>query len=103
MDFDQPRTEQFQEIYRQTFMWPLGVRHLVLGLLIWLEDKYLHYLTKQRVTEAVEDWHEQEELLNPTVTWKDAQIEEKPSEVEGLPEMRISAPWVDREVGYDRE
>jgi len=103
MDFDQPKTEQFREVYRQTVMWPQWVRHLVLGLLVWMEDKYLHYLTKQRVTEAVEDWHEQEELLNPTVTWQDVQIEEKPSEVAGLPEMWISAPWVDREVGYDRE
>jgi hypothetical protein len=103
MDFDQPKTKQFQDLYRLTFMWPLPIRHVVLSLLVVLEDKYLHYLTKQRVTEAVEGWHKQEELLNPTVTWRDAQIEEKPSEVAGLPEMRISAPWVDREVGYDRE
>jgi hypothetical protein len=95
-----PLTERFRELYSLGRMWPAWVRFLWLGLLVWLEEKYIDQITEQRVTEAVSEWYEQEQTLHP-----DPQpvITESPSEVPGLPELRITAPWVDREVGYDRE
>jgi hypothetical protein len=94
---DRLLTDRFKEVYGLSKLWPVWARHLLLGLLVWLEERYLHYLTQQRVTEAIEEWHRQEDIVNPTQSWTDVEIEEKPSEVPGLPELRIRAPWVDRE------
>jgi hypothetical protein len=94
---DRLLTDRFKGIYGLSGLWPVWARHLLLGLLVWLEERYLHYLTQQRVTEAVAEWHRLEEELHPTVSWDDVEVEEKPSEVPGLPELRIRAPWVDRE------
>jgi hypothetical protein len=91
----QPLTQRFRDLYALGKPWPSWVRFLWLGLLVWLEEKYLDALTEQRVTEAVSDWHREEEKLHPTVSWRDVEVEIKPSEVPGLPEMRIRAPWVD--------
>lgn len=95
------KTEQFRELLRELSRHPVawipGLRQLLVLVLVRIEARFLTYVIEERVTEAIEEWHEQEEILNPTVTWQDAQIEEKPSEVAGLPELRISAPWVDRE------
>ena len=95
-----PLTQQFRDLYALGSLWPKWARFLWLGLLVWLEQHYLHYLTEQRVTKAVEDWHKEEQIINP-----DPQpiITESPSEVAGLSNLRITAPWIDREVGYDRE
>jgi hypothetical protein len=98
-----PLTQRFRDLYALGRLWPKWLRFLWLGLLVWLEEKYLDALTRQRVTEAIDEWHREEQILNPTVTWKDVEVEVMPSEVPGLPDLRIHAPWVDREVGYDRE
>ena len=92
-----PLTQRFRDLYAVGSQWPAWVRFLWLGLLVWLEERYLHYLTQQRVTEAVAEWHRLEEELYPTVSWTDVEVEEKPSEVPGLPELRIRAPWVERD------
>jgi hypothetical protein len=57
---------------------------------VWLEERYLDALVEQEVTNAVEEWHKEEQILHP-----DPQpiITESPSEVPGLPNLRITAPW----------
>ena len=95
-----PLTQQFRDLYAIGSRWPKWLRFLWLGLLVWLEGHYLRYLTEQRVTEAIDEWHREEQILHPE---PQPIITESPSEVPGLPELRITAPWVDREVGYDRE
>jgi hypothetical protein len=92
-----PLTQRFRDLYVLGSQWPTWVRFLWLGLLVWLEGHYLRYLTEQRVTEAIAEWHKEEQILNPTTSWKNVKVEVTPSEVRGLPELRIRAPWVDRE------
>jgi hypothetical protein len=95
-----PLTQRFRDLYSLGGNWPKWVRFLWLGFLVWLEERYLDALVEQEVTDAVEGWHKEEQILHP-----DPQpiITESPSEVPGLPNLRITAPWVDREVEYDRE
>jgi hypothetical protein len=94
---DRLLTDRFKEIYGLSGLWPVWARHLLLGLLVWLEAWWIDQSVQQNVTEAIEEWHRQEDLVNPTQFWTDVEIEEKPSEVPGLPELRIRAPWVERE------
>jgi hypothetical protein len=98
-----PLTQRFRDLYALGSMWPKWLRFLWLGLVVWLEGKYLDVVIEQQVLEAISDWHTDEGQLNPVTTWKDVKTEVLPSDVPGLPTLRISAPWVDREVGYDRE
>ena len=91
----QPLTQRFRDLYALGRQWPSWVRFLWLGLLVWLEEKYLNALIEQGVTEAIAEWQKQEEEFHPTVKWRDVEVEIQPSEVPGLPEMRIRAPWVD--------
>jgi hypothetical protein len=90
-------TNRFKEIYGLSRLWLVWARHLFLGFLVWLEEVWIAQLTEQNVTKAIEKWHRQEDLVNPTQSWTDAKIEEKPSEVPGLSELRIRAPWVKHE------
>jgi hypothetical protein len=98
-----PLTQKFKDLYALGSMWPKWLRFLWLGLVVWLEGKYLDVIIEQQVLEAISDWHTDEGQLNPVTTWKDVKAEVLSSDVPGLPTLRISAPWVDREVGYDRE
>ena len=92
-----PLTQPFRDLYAKGSRWPSWLRFLWLGLLVWLEDKYLIALIEQEITEAIDEWHRQEEVLNPVRTWRDVEIVERKSTVPGLPSMRVSAPWVDRD------
>jgi len=87
-----PLTQKFRDLYALGHMWPKWLRFLWLGLVVWSEEKYLDALTDQQITEAIRGWHTQEQLLNPDPL---PIITESPSEVPGLPELRIRAPWVD--------
>ena len=95
-----PLTQRFRDLYALGSMWPKWLRFLWLGLVVWFEGHYLRYLTEQRVTEAINEWQRQEQIINPE---PQPIITDSPSEVPGLPNLRISAPWVGRDVGYDRE
>ena len=69
------------------------VDHLLLGVLVWFEEKLLSTRVENEVYEAIKEWetlHDElfmDELLGPLYT-------EKPSETStSLPEMRLTAPW----------
>jgi hypothetical protein len=98
-----PLTQRFRDLYALGSMWPKWLRFLWLGLVVWFEGKYLEVVIQEQVSSAVSDWHRQENVVNPVTTWKDAEVLVTPSSVDGLDNLRISAPWVDRDVGYDRE
>lgn len=86
------RLEDFRELYKATAKWPLPLRHLALGFLYWLETKFIDAKTKAAVDRALSEY----ERLVPLTSTPVPVITEKPSEVEGLPEMRITAPWYER-------
>jgi hypothetical protein len=86
-----PLTQQFRDLYALGSLWPKWARFLWLGFLVWLEERYLHYLTEQRVTEAVEEY---ERIDPPDVRLPDPIYTETDSPTsQVLPEMRIQAPW----------
>lgn len=65
--------------------------HLLLGLLVWLEKKFIEYKTVKTVDAAIEQYKQIEPALPDYVT---PIYTEKPAEGSTrLPEMRLSAPW----------
>jgi len=83
---------EFKALYKT---WKRGVPwldHLILGLLVWLERKFIDYRVKTTVDEAIKEYktlHEvpMPDMVTPVYT-------EKPSETSTrLPEMRLTAPW----------
>jgi hypothetical protein len=90
---------EFRVLYRT---WKRGVPwidHLLLGLLVWLEEKLIDARVKVEVDEAIREYetlqgalartHEvpMPDMVTPIYT-------EKPSDTStSLPEMRLTAPW----------
>lgn len=93
------RLEEFRVLYRT---WRRGIPwfdHLLLGLLVWLEEKFIDARVKVEVDQAIEEYKKIEppmpDMVTPIYT-------EKPSETStSLPEMRLTAPWYD--VTYDEK
>jgi len=85
------RLNEFQELYKALKRDVLWFDHLLLGLLCWLEEKYIHYKVVQEVDRAIEEYKKIEPPLPDCIT---PVYTEKPSETStSLPEMRITAPW----------
>lgn len=84
------RLEEFRQIDKLISTWPLWIRAIVRGWLFWLEDKVIEAKVTEAVDQAIEEY---EKLVPPEPTIPKPIITEKPSEVEGLPELRITAPW----------
>ena len=82
---------EFRILYRT---WKRGIPwwdHLLLGLLVWLEDKFIDLRVQAELDQAIEDYKKIEPSLPDYVT---PVYTETPSESSTrLPEMRISAPW----------
>ena len=66
--------------------------HLLLGLLVWLERKFIDYRVKTTVDEAIKEYETLHEVPMPDMVTP--VYTEKPSETSTrLPEMRLTAPW----------
>ena len=82
---------EFRVLYRT---WRRGVPwldHLLLGLLVWLEEKLIDARVKAEVDEAIEGYKKTEPSMPDCVT---PVYTEKPSATStSLPEMRLTAPW----------
>ena len=83
------KLNEFQALYKA---WKIGVPpldHLLLGLLVWLEQKLIDQRVKMEVDEAIKEW----EMLQPVEPVSPVYTE-KPSDTSTrLPELRITAPW----------
>ena len=67
------------------------VDHLLLGLLVWLEEKLINNRVKVELDEAIKEW---ETLQPPMPDYVTPIYTEKPSDTStSLPEMRLTAPW----------
>lgn len=93
------RLNEFKALYKT---WRRGVPwldHLLLGLLVWLERKFIDYRVKTTVDEAIKEYETLQGALARThdVSMPDMVspiYTEKPSEGSTrLPEMRLTAPW----------
>lgn len=82
--------------------WKRGIPwldHLILGLLVWLEEKLIDARVKVEVDQAIEEYKKIESPMPDYVT---PIYTEKPSDTStSLPEMRLTAPWYD--VTYDEK
>lgn len=83
---------EFQTLYR---VWRLGIPwwdHLLLGVLVWLEERVIQQRVTTTVDEAIDTYQTLQEpplpdLITPVIT-------ETPSKTStSLPELRITAPW----------
>ena len=56
-------TGQFKQVYKEVKTPLPHVNFLILGLLVWLEQKYLDYTIKANLDSAIDDYHKQMDLL----------------------------------------
>ena len=63
---------------------------LVLGVLVWLDERLIQLRTDQAIENALEEY---EKVDPPEVELPSPVYTEQESTVEGLPEMRLQAPW----------
>lgn len=93
------KLQEFRVLYRT---WKRGIPwldHLILGLLVWLEEKLIDARVKVEVDQAIEEYKKIESPMPDYVT---PIYTEKPSDTStSLPEMRLTAPWYD--VTYDEK
>jgi hypothetical protein len=84
------RLEEFRQIDKAISIWPLWLQVIIRGWMLWLEDKVIEIKITGTVNQAIEEYNK---LIPPEPTLTQPIITEKPSEIEGLPELRITAPW----------
>ena len=56
-------TGQFKQVYKEVKTPLPYVNFLILGLLVWLEQKYLGYTIKANLDSAIDDYHKQLDRL----------------------------------------
>ena len=94
MGSDQLNLNEFKTIYRVLRRgWPDWASFLLLGFLVWVEEKFIKVRVETTVSEAIEEY----ETLHspPTVVIDPPVYSETGSDF--FDEMRLTAPWVDRE------
>ena len=80
---------EFKALYKAWKTSVSWLNHLLLGLLVWIEQKLIDNRVKTEVDEAIKEWETLHlvESVSPVYT-------EKPSDTSTrLPEMRLTAPW----------
>jgi hypothetical protein len=86
------RLNEFKILYKG---WRKGILwwdHLLLGLLVWLEDKFIDYRVEITVDEAVKKYHEEMDKVDPVIP-PPIYTETLSEGSTSLPEMRLTAPW----------
>ena len=85
------KLNEFKALYKALKTNIPGVDHLLLGLLVWLEEKLIDNRIKVELDEVIKEW---ESLQSPTIS--PPVYTESPSDTSTrLPEMRLRAPWLD--------
>ena len=82
---------EFRALYKA---WKRGIPwldHLLLGLLVWFEEKLIDNRVNVEIDEAIKEW---ETLHTPLPDMVFPVYTERPVETStSLPEMRLTAPW----------
>jgi hypothetical protein len=89
---------EFRALYKS---WKTSVPwldHLLLGLLVWLEEKLINARVKVEVDEAIKEWETLQppmpDMVTPVYTETPSATSIARSEqATRLPEMRLTAPW----------
>ena len=86
------KLNEFKALYKAWKTKIPWVDHLLLGVLVWFEEKLLSTRVENELDEAIREWetlHEQPilDMVTPTYT-------ETPGDnALGVSEMRLTAPW----------
>jgi predicted negative regulator of RcsB-dependent stress response len=76
---------------------PDWLAFLVLGFLVWVEEKFINQRIKTEIDSAIKEYKKEEEKVNPSTP-----IPVYSETGSGFfDEMRLTAPWVDREHPSD--
>ena len=94
------KLNEFKALYKAWKTNIPGVDQLLLGLLVWLEEKLIDNRIKVELDEAIKEW---ETLQSPTIPTpiytsgeRSESLPESPSDTSTrLPEMRLRALWLD--------
>jgi hypothetical protein len=98
MGSDELSLNEFKTIYRVLKRgWPDWAAFLLLGLLVWIEGKTIKVRVKNTVDDAIEEY---EKIDPPTPVVSPPIYSETGSDF--FDEMRLTAPWVDREGPSNR-
>lgn len=84
------RLEITNSWYRQFKKGVVWFDFLLLGLLVWIERLMIEFKTKAAVQKALDEY---EQVVPVEVKLPEPIYSEQPSEIEGLPQMRLQAPW----------
>lgn len=83
------RLNEFKALYKAWKTKIPYLNHLLLGVLVWLEEKLINNRVKVELDEAIKEW---ETLQPPNIP--PPVYTERPSDTStSLPEMRLTAPW----------
>lgn len=83
------RLNEFKALYKALKTNTPWVDHLLLGVLVWIEEELINNRVRVELDEAIKEW---ETLQPPSI--QSPVYTEKPSETSTrLPEMRLMAPW----------
>ena len=83
------RLNEFKALFKALKTNTPWVDHLLLGVLVWIEEELINNRVRVELDEAIKEW----ETLHPPKP-ESFVYTEKPSETSTrLPEMRITAPW----------
>jgi len=97
MGSDQLKLNEFKALHKAlTKNMPEWFSFLVLGFLVWVEEKFINQRIKTEVDSAIKEY---EKVDPPEVVLPEPVYSETGSDF--FDEMRLSAPWVDREHPSD--
>ena len=80
---------EFKALYKTWKRNVVWFDHLLLGLLVWIEQKLIDNRVKVEVDEAIKEW----ETLHPSESVSPVYTEKLSNTSARLPEMRLTASW----------
>ena len=94
MGSDQLKLNEFKTLHRVLSRGlPPWASFLLLGFLVWVEEKFIDIRVETTVSEAIEEYetlHSPPEVVLPPPVYSETGSD-------FFDEMRLTAPWVDRE------
>jgi hypothetical protein len=97
MGSDQLKLNEFKALHKAlTGNMPEWFSFLVLGFLVWVEEKFIDHRIKTEVDSAIKEY---EKVDPPEVVLSEPVYSETGDSF--FDEMRLTAPWVDREHPSD--
>jgi len=98
MGSDQLNLNEFKVLYRVLRRgWPDWASFLLLGFLVWIEERFIQQRVTRTVDEAIIEY--EQETGDPVPVIPPPVYSETGSDF--FDEMRLTAPWVDREPPSD--